>query len=196
MDINTAMQFLNLKSKDQLQKILGFLSERESDDNDDLSGDLGKMSLISYRDARSTLLLLVDVIFFSKNELHRSESKRLEGTDKLEVDEMKSRQYVRNAFSDNILYALLYLDGLIMFNVDIIRCISKVSPLVGVNLHNILFEILNEKYLDEQTKEVASHLLSAELSFVNPDIISNTLWKNAINWTYNYYVQRYFYAYF
>jgi hypothetical protein len=196
VDINTAMQFLNLKSKDQLQKILGFLSERESDDNDDLSGDLGKMSLISYRDARSTLLLLVDVIFFSKNELHRSESKRLEGTDKLEVDEMKSRQYVRNAFSDNILYALLYLDGLIMFNVDIIRCISKVSPLVGVNLHNILFEILNEKYLDEQTKEVASHLLSAELSFVNPDIISNTLWKNAINWTYNYYVQRYFYAYF
>lgn len=147
-------------------------------------------SSTSFKDARSTLLLIMDVIFFSKNHLSSSESRRLENIEKLAVDQLKSSLQVRNSFSDNILYCLLYLDGLIMFNIDIVRLIDRLSPLLGVNFYEVLFEILSNKYVEDSIKEVASHILSAELSFVYPEGISLSLWKELINWTYNYYTNK------
>jgi hypothetical protein len=147
-------------------------------------------SSTSYKEARSTLLLIMDVIFFSKKHLNTSESKRLENMEKLAVDQLKTSLYVRNAFSDNILYCLLYLDGLIMFNIDIVKLMDRLSPLLGVNFYEVLFEILSNKFLEDSIKEVASHILSAELGFVYPEGINLNLWKEIISWTYNYYTHK------
>jgi hypothetical protein len=140
--------------------------------------------------ARKVLILLMDLISFSKNHLNKSESKRLADFEKLQVDQLKSSQQVRNSFSDNILYGLLYLDGLVMFNVDIVRLLDRYSPLLGINFHEVLFEILSNQFVEDSIKEVASHVLSAYLSFVNPEGIGLNLWKEFINWTYNYYTQK------
>jgi hypothetical protein len=202
VDVSTGFQFLKQKSKDQLAQVLELLMQKEDLGSDDgnsvnnLAKNLGNMSMnaekskigqiTSCKEARSTLLLLMDMIFYSKNHLHSSESKRLEDMEHLQVDQLKSKLLVRNAFSDNILYCLLYLDGLIMFNIDIVKQLDKLSPLIGINFYDVLFEILSNKFLEDSIKEVASHILSAELSFVNPETIATSYWKELINWTYNY----------
>jgi hypothetical protein len=132
----------------------------------------------------------MDVITFSKNHLNKSENKRLEEMEKLQVDQLKSSQQTRNAFSDNILYCLLYLDGLVMFNMDIVRLLDRYSPLLGINFYEVLFEILENKFVEDSIKEIASHVLSGYLSFVNPEGININSWKELINWCYNYYTQR------
>jgi len=195
-----AIQFMNQKSKDQLVQILSLLSQKEEEEPSeininedeevvDTSNKLQKMVLNSKsKDARTTFLLLIDVLLFSKNQHYATESKRLEGD--MEVDEVKSSLHTRTVFSDNILYTLLYLDGLIMFNIDIIKKLDQYSPLLGVNFTDILFEIVNDKYLDGNTKEIASHLLSADLAFVNPEGFPINKWKELMYWTFDYYLLR------
>lgn len=201
VEVSTGYQFLKQKSKDQLGQILGLLSqseeeeeEREGDEEEvdtNLSRKVNKMAINPRsKDARSTFLLLVDIIMFSKSQISTRESKRLEEMENMEVEALKSSQHVRNVFSDNILYALLYLDGLIMFNIDIIKKLDQYSPLIGAPLSEILFDVLNDKFIDDYTKEVASHLLSADLAFANPEGIAMTTWKDLIHWTFDYYTQK------
>jgi hypothetical protein len=197
----TAIQFMNQKSKDQLGQILSLLAQKEEEESVEFNGEddeevvdtskkLQKMVLNSKsKDARTTFLLLLDVLMFSKNQHYSTESKRLEGG--MEVEEVKSSVQARNVFSDNILYTLLYLDGLIMFNIDIIKKLDQYAPLLGANLMDILFEIINDKYLDGNTKEIASHLLSADLAFVNPEGFPVNKWRELMYWTFDYYLLRY-----
>jgi hypothetical protein len=213
VDISASVQFLRQKSKDQLTQMLGLIAQKEDEkvnldneevyeeDDSEVNTNLNKINYIkkvnipntnniSYKEARSTLLLLLDVISFSKNHMTNSEAKRLEEMENMEVDMMKSGQIIRSAFSDNILYCLLYIDGLAMFNIDIVRKLSILSPTLGVNFPDILFEIINNKFLEDNTKEIASHLLSAELSFVDPENVPMTKWKELMYFTFNYYTQK------
>jgi hypothetical protein len=196
-----AIQFMNQKSKDQLTQILSLLAQKDEEESAEINMDhedeevvdtsnkLQRMVLNSKsKDARTTFLLLIDVLLFSKNQHYATESKRLEG--EMEVDEVKNSLQTRSVFSDNILYTLLYLDGLIMFNIDIIKKLDQYAPLLGVNFTDILFEIINDKYLDGNTKEIASHLLSADLAFVNPEGFPVSKWKELMYWTFDYYLLR------
>jgi hypothetical protein len=198
--VATAIQFLNQKSKDQLGQIVSLLAQKEEEviadevQNDDeevvnTTKKLDKMILnAKSKDARATFLVLIDVLMFSKTQHYSNESKRLEGS--LDVEEVKTSVQTRSVFSDNILFALLYLDGLIMFNIDIIRKLNQYAPLLGASFSDVLFEIINDKYLDCFTKEIASHLLSSDLAFVNPEGFPVSKWKELMYWTYDYYLQR------
>ena len=203
----TAIQFLNQKSKDQLGQILALLSQKEEEqlseeismeDNLEESEEfvntnrkLEKLNLTgNSKYARTTFMLLIDVLMFSKTQFTASEAKRISDLDGMDVEEMKSSIQTKSVFSDNILYVLLYLDGLVMFNIDIIKKFDMYAPLLGSNLIDVLFDIINDTFLDGYTKEVASHLLSSDLAFVNPEGFPANKWKELMYWTYDYYLQR------
>jgi hypothetical protein len=165
------------------------LSQKEEDgmNVDEEQEQIPKSYGTSTKDARATITLILDVISFSKKIIDSSESQRLEGGETLEVNEIRSFQGTRNTTSDNILFGLLFLDGLIMINIDLIKKIDQFAPLLGLNLQDFLFSILEDRFLDDNTKEVASHLLAAELSFVRPESVHINKWKTFINWTLDYY---------
>jgi hypothetical protein len=105
------------------------------------------------------------------------------------VDQLRSLNDSREALLNNILYSLLYLNGLMMFNIDIIRKLDEISPLLGFSLTDLLFDLINNSHTEDIIKEVASHLLSAHLAFVNPENFAVNKWKELMNWTYDYYVK-------
>jgi hypothetical protein len=192
-------QFLKQKSKDQMNQVLSLLTQKDDDEGEELreiEQELGnkkgdKSNLLSRnKDARTTFLLLIDIIMFSKVQITSSENKKLAEGEQMEVEELKSSNLVRNVYSDNILYSLLYLDGLIMFNIDSIKKLDLYCPLLGSTLSEVLFDLINDRFIEDYCKEIASHLLSADLAFTNPEAVNLNIWKDIMNWTFNYYTQK------
>lgn len=141
------------------------------------------------KEARSTLLVLLDVLCFSLTQHSANESKRLAEMQDMNVEQLKSMNEYKEMFSNNILYCLLYLDGLMMFNIDVIKKLDEFSPLVGLSFADLLFDLINSSHTEDQVKEVASHLLSAHLAFVDPDHFPVIKWRELMNWTYEYYLK-------
>lgn len=131
--------------------------------------------------------MLLDVIDHLRKTIETTESARLDSSQTMEVQNMKTNLAVKNASSDNILYCLLYLDGLIMINIDLIKKIDEAGGLNGKPLADLLNDVLITRFLDDYSKEVASHILSAALSFVRPDTEPLQKSIDLIGWTYDYY---------
>lgn len=198
----TAILFLKQTSKDQISQILSLIAYREDnedrntdkEDNNEIVNTNSKMSGLSLspviKDARATLMLLLDVIVQCKKQLDISETERLNKAGDMDVEEIKRSHTIKNVYTDNILYCLLYIDGLVMINVDIVKKLTDYAPLLGSKLSDILFDILNAKFLDENTKEVASHILSVGLAFVHPESVPMNKWKEIMKWTFDYYTQK------
>lgn len=186
--IPVAINLLKQKSREQISQLFNLLASDQKVNDEDQDGEqIPKSYGNPSKDARATILVLIDLINYCKNFIENSETKRLAEGETMEVDELKRGQSTLASFRDNLLYSLLYLDGLIMINIDLIRKISELSPLVGKSLADILFELLNSKFIDDNAKEIASHILSADLSFANPDAVQMNIWKDLMYWTLNFY---------
>lgn len=122
--------------------------------------------------------------------------------------EEKTRTFLKNIFelisglqtkiSDNqtkcnnsLLYCLLYLDGLIMMDIEVVRVFADGLHQKTVNLVKELKSILSCKYNEDAAKEVASHILSAYYAFNNPETIEAQEWFYLIKWTADFSVTRY-----
>lgn len=208
----SAIKFLNLKSKEQLNQIISLLGQKEEEQEnseatdeyqyeDDIenvnaymnknSKNMDRLSITSdNKIVRTAFTVLLDILLFSKSQLSNTEEKRMADIDEMEVSDLKTSGKKRQLFSENILFVLLYIDGLVMFNIDIIKKFEQYSPLVGINFSEFLFEMINCKFVDDYTKEIASHLLCLTMAFVNPESIAFSKWKDILNWSFDYYLSK------
>ena len=106
-------------------------------------------------------------------------------------NELKSSQNAKNINSENIMYILLFFDALIMINIDLIKKLNLYSLRVGFNLHKVLFEILSSKFIDNHLKEIASHVLASDLSFVEAEVIDTSHLKSLLKWYYEFSIMKY-----
>jgi hypothetical protein len=74
-----------------------------------------------------------------------------------------------------------------MINVDLVKKIDEAASLNGKSLSDLLREVLNSPFLEDNLKEVASHILSADLSFAKPETEPLNNIVDLLTWTYNYY---------
>jgi hypothetical protein len=129
--------------------------------------------------------MLLHLLRFSNSTIESCESKRLEEQETMEVKDIKSIQVSTNSSTDNVLYLLLYLDALIMVNIDIVKKFSLYSEdILGFNFVDLLFGIINSKYLSDSHKEVASHILAATLSFNNIEGKDFNKMTDLLSWTH------------
>ncbi len=185
VDISTTLTFLKRKSPEQIEQVTKLVEQREIED---VNIDGEEEHQVGYcKDARSTMIFLLDLILFSQAQLSSTETKKRAEMENMEVSDLKSTQLKVNSNSDNILYALLYLDGLMMFNIDFIKCMDQYAPLLNTTLSKMLFDIMNDQFVDNITKEVASHLLAADMAFTDPDNVGLNSWRELMNWTLDYY---------
>jgi hypothetical protein len=194
------VSFLNQKSHDQYEQIINLILQNEDQGLEEkLDGEdivetnqkrLNKLTISNKsKEARTSLLILLDVLAFSLSQLTANESKKLNEMHDMGVDQLRSMNDSRETFLNNILYCLLYLDGLMMFNIDIIRKLDELSPLLGLSLPDLLFDLINSTHTEDPIKEISSHLLSAHLVFVNPDGFPVNKWKELMHWNFDYYLK-------
>lgn len=131
--------------------------------------------------------VLLDVINYYRTVIDTTESKRLNSDTLQDASNVKKSKAIRNSSSDTILYCLLYLDGLIMINIDLIKKIDEAASLNGKYLSDLLREVLYSQFLEDSLKEVASHILAADLSMVKPETEPLNNIVDLLTWTYNYY---------
>jgi hypothetical protein len=139
------------------------------------------------KDARLTIEMLLHLLKFSINMVESTESKRLQEQESMEVHDIKSSQVISNASTDNVLYVLLYLDALVMVNIDIVKKFSLYSQcLLGFSFVDLLFSIINSRHLADSHKEVASHVQSAVLGFENPECKEFDKVAELLGWIYTF----------
>jgi hypothetical protein len=135
------------------------------------------------RDAKLTLQILLDLLNFSKNKIEETEEARLRDQENYDVSDLKKSKTIRNVNTDNVLNILLFFDALIMINIEMI---GKLNFYAKNQFHSILFSILNSEYVDNVHKEIASHVLSSELSFVDAEVVDTTDLKKLMKWSYDF----------
>ena len=98
--------------------------------------------------------------------------------------------------SDNVIACLLYLDGISMINIDIIKLIEINAQYTGSSFNQLIFMILNNNLVDFHIKEVASHILSIDLmqkdgsnkAEQNEDM--SKISQDLMKWTYEICIQK------
>lgn len=186
----TVTEFLNRNFKDQIDLMNTLLDGEQyeleqAEDNKDENKD--KTKRIVSKEARIVLQVLLDVVNTSSKLLTEKEEDRLKNQDHLDDDEILNRKTEVQRHSDNVLLALLYLDGLIMTQIDLISVINNQGPNVGVVVDELFYSLLDKTHLETSTKEIASHLLSASLSFTSlGKEFSNEKLSRVLDWTFDY----------
>ena len=99
-------------------------------------------------------------------------------------------------YSDNVIACLLYLDGISMINIDIIKLIENNADYTGKSFSQLIFMILNHDLVDFHLKEIASHILSIDLmnndgssKFEQAEDLFKTS-QDLMKWTYELCIQK------
>ena len=118
--------------------------------------------------------------------------KRLHKGDKIEVNDRRLMQTQKTDHSDSILYSLLFFDGLLMANIEFVKILVNQAENIGIEMNDffsIFYNILDSSYIEQTSKEVASHILSGLLAFNDPEKnyqANVELFKGIMQWTYDY----------
>ena len=175
-NISKFNSYLTLPIKDQLQNfnsLVELLNESEED-----------KKLPVHKDAKVVVNVLLDILSKSCISFTKQETDRLEKQKNWSVEEISSAKQNSDGTLFNILYCLLFLDGLIMNNIDLSVVFDLLAVNVGTVLVDLLFSIIENKYIQNIHKEIASHILSAIVVFTsNP---SEEHIKKLIDWTITY----------
>ena len=189
-DMVPIISFLKMSSKDQITELSTLLLqqareeekgmlEKENEEEEEEEEEKKEIS----KEAAKTLRKILELLVFSYTQLEEK------------INENPDQEITPDVNMDNVICCLLYLDGISMVNIDIIKVITIQCPSTGLNLSELIFSILNNKNIDFHIKEVASHILS--LSLMNEEKSNededNNLLKNSqdlINWTYGLYFEK------
>ena len=171
-EILNISEFLKLKSKEQIEKLNTILDEESGIIFDNENEPVKKN-----KEAIKTIRTIINLSTDSYSKIVKQSN---ENTPK----------NLNNPHIINLICCLLYLDGISMVNIDLIRKINLIFPDSGKELYEFIFELLNFEKLDDRIKEIASHILC--LSFMCTDIGINEekdkiLLENCqkiINWNY------------
>ena len=104
------------------------------------------------------------------------------------VDKLKEIQNSQKNLINGVLFCMLYLDGLIMINIDNINKIQYIALSHKINLFGIFTQIMKMRILDSAIKEIASHLFCAIIGFCEFDSNNEDLYRFIINWTKEHHI--------
>ena len=112
----------------------------------------------------------------------------------IENAEMTNTEQNLKYHCNNLTCCLLYLDGISMVNIDLIKAISPESgnaeSTSAEAFDSVLFDILADDLLKDKAylhiKEIASHLLSMHLMMREDDVKDKCI--ELMNWTFNHYI--------
>lgn len=175
-NISKFLSFINLPVKDQL---IGFnsLTELLQDSEEGRKGTVSK-------EAKIVIQFLIDVL---KNSFHlftQNENERLNNQSKWDVSKISNSKLESDAIYCNITYSLLFLDGLIMNNIELSAVFDLLSLDFGIELKELLFKILECDLIGFTNKEIVSHIQSAIFIFTKT---SEEQYTNLIDWMIKYY---------
>lgn len=173
-NISKFNNFINTPLKDQLQHYNSLI---------DLLFETDETKKPTNKEAKISIQIILDILKNSFNFYKRNEDQRLQDQQKWDVAKINVSKQQSESAEFNLMYCLLYLDGLIMNNIELASVFDLLSSDVGVKLQDLIFDILNYSLISNIAKEVASHILSAIALFMsNHDEIARKL----INWTISY----------
>jgi len=132
------------------------------------------------------LCCLVELI---KNYVERLEAEDVDYEND-DVSRLKEVQHSQRNYRNAILFCLLYLDGLVMINVDNINKINFVAESHKINFVHILKTVLTSKAIEVNLKEVASHLLSAVIGFCELVTVDDESIETILAWTKEHHIVR------
>jgi hypothetical protein len=124
-----------------------------------------------------------------KNFLERLEEEELDYEES--VDRLKEIQNTQKNLINGVLFGLLYLDGLIMINIENINKIQYIALSHKINLFGIFTLIMKMKIINPSLKEIASHLFCAIIGFCDFDSNNEDLYRFVINWTNEHHIITY-----
>ena len=187
-DLTSIISFLKMSSKDQITELStlllqqareeekGMLEKENEEEEEEEKKEISK-------EAAKTLRKILELLVFSYRQLEEK------------INENPDQEITPDVNMDNVICCLLYLDGISMVNIDIIKVITIQCPSTGLNLSELIFNILNNKNIDFHIREVASHILS--LSLMNEEKSNededNNIIKNSqdlINWTFYLFLEK------
>ena len=189
-DLTSIISFLKMSSKDQITELSTLLLqqareeekgmlEKENEEEEEEEEEKKEIS----KEAAKTLRKILELLVFSYRQLEEK------------INENPDQEITPDVNMDNVICCLLYLDGISMVNIDIIKVITIQCPSTGLNLSELIFNILNNKNIDFHIREVASHILS--LSLMNEEKSNededNNIIKNSqdlINWTFYLFLEK------
>ena len=184
--ISNVIDYLKLKSKDQLQ-LISYAAYKECKEYnnllEDFDEDFGQKKSQELKSVSKTLLHLFNLFIYS-----------FEKAEKLAKSEEEGGMIKPGEFnSDNMIGCLLFFDGISMANIDIIKIIENNAFNTSLSLNELIFKILDNKLVDFHIKEIASHILCIDLMNCdrifndNENIFENS--KNLMKWTYEMCIQ-------
>lgn len=139
------------------------------------------------KEAKLVIQTLIDVINCSVGILKSNESERIANQDKMDVSVANQKKQYSEKLIGNITYSLAFLDGLLMFNIDLSAVYELIALNVGVKFHSLLNTILQLKELPYYTKEIASHVYCASVAFTVQSKFEREDYKEIITWIIYYY---------
>ena len=190
-DIASIISFLKMSSKDQITELStlilqqareeekGMLEKENEEEEEEEEEEKKEIS----KEAAKTLRKILELLVFSYRKLEEK------------INENPDQEMTPDINMDNLICCLLYLDGISMVNIDIVKVITIQCPSTGLSLSELIFSILNNTKIDFHIREVASHILSLSLmnEEKNNDDEDNNIIKNSqdlINWTYLHFLEK------
>lgn len=137
------------------------------------------------KEAKLIIQTIIDAIQNCHNVLKQTEEERLKNQETWDTGVTQAKKQYAERLLANITYCLLFLDGLIMQNVEISGVYELLSINVGINFEELMNTLLASKELTIQQKEVVSHIYSASIVFA-AKAKDASLYKAIIKWTINY----------
>ena len=172
-DVPTVIQFMKLKSKEQIAQLGTVISEQEENVYNE---EQGEMMVKVSKEAKKTIRILLDLIVYSLDKFNKDQERIRQIQENMDGPEPS------NIHADNLTCCLLYLDGICMVNIDLIKSIAFTCPVTGRELYDLLLVLMNNKDLSLQAREIASHLISMHLMMEEGNVDQKCI--EIINWTF------------
>lgn len=108
-----------------------------------------------------------------------------------DIETVKQIQNNQQNLINGILFCLLYLDGLIMIDIENINKIQSIALFHQIDLFGILKYIMKNNILDLNLKEIASHLFCTIIGFCEYESNYDEIYKFIFTLTNEHYILTY-----
>ena len=159
--VDTIEEFLKDSPENQIKLILSVRKEEKNFDDKENTVNLIQVDPKLQQKAKLFLRSIFELIQLSQKKISDNNS----------------------SFNNNLLYGLLYLDGFIMMDIEVVRVFIDYYQQINCDLVRELKSIMYGKFNEDPAKEVSSHILSAFYSFNNPETIELQEWYSLMKWT-------------
>jgi hypothetical protein len=182
--------FVNLPLEDQLGNLFsltGLLNENDSNEVPEEENSNQEPKKLINKDAKIFIQVIVDLLESSTRLIETTEEE-LNSGNVTEINSKDNKKSFATKASYNLINSLLFLDGIIMSNIDLAGVLELLADNVGVSLVESLFSILDSpsNYFSDYTKEVAAHIISCIQVFSVKQEYGTNDFQRLVEWVMNY----------